>query len=112
MTTSDTKAVADWLVDGARSAADTQHVVGELCGRLLACGVPISRVGLFILTLHPQIMGQRFLWKPGTAVDVNSAPFEAFQTEDFRQSPVRRVIDTGVPVRRRLADKDCPIDFA
>src|SRR5712692_4035772 len=109
---SDTKAIVGWLVDGARSASDTGGVLAELCDRLLDCGIPLWRVGLFVLTLHPQIMGQRFLWKPGAAVDVNSAPFEAFQAGDFRNSPVRRVIDTGLAVRRKLAEKNCPIDFA
>ena len=105
------KPIADWLIDGARSAADTEDVLGELCDRLLRCGMPMWRVGLFLLTLHPHIMGQRFLWKEGAAVDVNSAPFKAFQTQDFRNSPVRRVIDSGIAVRRRLGDKDCPLDF-
>ena len=108
----DTRAIVDWLVDGARSAPDLESVLGRLCDRLLDCGVPIWRVGLFVLTLHPQIMGQRFLWSPGAAVDVNNAPFEAFKSEDFRHSPVRRVIDTGVSLRRKLADTNCPIDFA
>jgi adenylate cyclase len=69
-------------------------------------------VGLFVLTLHPQIMGQRFLWTLGTAVAVTSGSFDDFQAEDFRNSPVRRVIDTGMVLRRRLADKRCPMDFA
>lgn len=107
----ETKTILDWLIDGARPASDTQSLLSELCDRLV-CGIPIWRVGVFVLTLHPQIMGQRFLWKEGSAVDVNSAPFEAFQTQDFRDSPVRRVIDTGIAVRRRLADPDCPIDFS
>ena len=111
MGSSDTKAIADWLVHGARPAGGAPRVLSELCDRLLSCGIPIGRVGVFVLTLHPHVMGQRFLWKPGSPVDVNSAPFEAFQTEEFQKSPVRRVIDTGVPVRRRLADTDCPIDF-
>ncbi len=108
----DTKATVDWLVDGARPAPDTQSVLADLCDRLLRCGMPIRRVGVFLLTLHPHIMGQRFLWTAGSAVDVNSAPFEAFQTEDFRKSPVRRVIDHGVAIRRRLGDNDCPLDFS
>jgi adenylate cyclase len=108
----DTSEVVDWLVDGARSASELDGVLGRLCDRLLDCGIPIWRAGLFVLTLHPQIMGQRFLWRPGAPVDVNNAPFEAFQAEDFRHSPVRRVIDTGVSLRRKLADTYCPIDFA
>lgn len=105
------KMVVDWLVNGGRPAVDTSGVLSELCDRLLGCGIPVGRAGLFVLTLHPHVMGQRFLWKSGSPMDVNSAPFEAFQAEEFQKSPVRRVIDTGVPVRRRLADKDCPIDL-
>jgi adenylate cyclase len=104
--------IVEWLVDGARSVSDTREVVSELCDRLVGCGIPVSRFGLFVLTLHPQIMGQAFFWKRGTAVDVISAPFETFETEDFRQSPVRRVIDTRAPLRRRLGEASCPIDFA
>ena len=112
MASCDTKTIIEWLIDGARPIRDTEKVLGELCDRLLRIGFPIWRVGVFVLTLHPQIMGQRFLWKPGTAVEVNSAPFEAFQTADFRNSPVRRVIDTGLVVRRQLSGKDSLLDFA
>jgi adenylate cyclase len=86
-------------------------MVAELCDRLVGCGIAVSRVGVFILTLHPQIMGRRFLWRPGAVVDVSDAPFEAFETEDFRRSPVRRVVDSGIAVRRRLGEENCPIDL-
>lgn len=112
MSESDTRAIVGWLIDGARSASNTEGVLAELCDQLLGCRIPLWRVGLFVLTLHPEIMGQRFLWKAGAAVEVISAPFEAFQAEDFRNSPVRRVIDSGLAVRRKLAEKNCPIDFA
>lgn len=108
----DIQTIADWLIDGARSAPTSEAVIAELCDRLLDCGFPIWRVGLFILTLHPQIMGQRFLWTPGQPVDVEDGSFEAFQSEEFRRSPVRYVIDNRVPLRRKLADDDCPLDFA
>ena len=64
-----------------------------------------------MLTLHPQIMGQAFLWKPGVGVEVTSASFETFETEAFRQSPVRRVIDARASLRRKLGEENCPIDF-
>ena len=110
MVSGDTKASwTGWLP--AHGRRRTRPLASELCDRLLGCAFPIWRVGLFVHTLHPHIVGQRFLWKTGSAVDVNSAPLEAFQSEEFRNSPVRRVIDTGIAVRRRLADKDCPVDF-
>lgn len=107
----DTTAIVDWLADGARSTRSTEGLLAELCDRLLGCGIPVWRVGLFVLALHPQIMGTRFLWKRGQDVDINRGPYEVFETEDFRRSPVRRVIDTGLTIRRRFADQNCPIDF-
>ena len=44
-------------------------------------------------------------------VEVISASFETFETEAFRQSPVRRVIDTRASLRRKLGEANCPIDF-
>jgi adenylate cyclase len=101
----DTKAIGDWLAAGARSAPDAKDMVGQLCDRLVGCEISLSRVGVFVLALHPQIMGRRYLWEPGRPVDVSVGSFEAFETPDFRRSPVRRVIDTGAAVRLRLAEE-------
>ena len=85
----DTKTIVHWLADGARSTVDTKDVLDELCNRLVRCGIPICRVGLFVLTLDPLVMGQRFMWKPGADVEVNSAPFEAFLSDDFQPGKAR-----------------------
>ena len=61
----DTKAIGDWLAAGARSAPDAKDMVGQLCDQLVGCEISLSRVGVFVLTLHPQIMGRRYLWEPG-----------------------------------------------
>ena len=53
-----------------------------------------------------------FLWRPDQPVDVASASFETFQTDDFRRSPVRYAIDNRVCIRRKLADENSPLDFA
>jgi adenylate cyclase len=108
----DTRSIVNWLANGARPATTTENLVAELCDRLLDCGIYLWRFGLFFHTLHPQIMGQRFLWRKGSAVEVANGSFEAFQTADYRRSPVNFVIDSGVAIRRRLASKDCPMDFA
>ena len=51
--------VVEWLTDGARSASNTPEVVAQLCDRLIGCGIPVWRFGLFVLTLHPQIWARR-----------------------------------------------------
>ena len=109
---SDIPSVASWLVDGARSAAESHHVLEELCERLAACGIPLWRVSVFVRTLHPQIMGRRFTWQSGQGIKVGESPHELLEHATFRESPVKRVSDTNEPIRRRLADAGCPLDFA
>jgi adenylate cyclase len=106
------RSVVDWLVDGARSTMQAHQMVAELCDRLVGCGIPLWRVAVFVRTLHPHIMGRRFIWRPGAEVEVREAAFDLLDTAEFQGSPVAKVFAAGVPIRRRLADADCPIDFA
>src|SRR5262245_40768768 len=107
----DTKAIVDWLADGARSAPAPQQVLVELCERLVACGIPLWRVAGFVRTLHPHIMGRRVLWRQGAGVSVTEAPHEMLQTADYRDSPVAHVTTSGRALRRHLADPACADDF-
>jgi adenylate cyclase len=111
MRDTDIKAIADWLIDGARSAVQPQEVLAQLCDRLVASGIPLWRVAVFVRTLHPQVMGRRFVWRPGTEVVSSEAPYELLETAEFRDNPIARVYQTGGPIRRRLADPDRALDF-
>jgi adenylate cyclase len=105
------RAIVEWLIDGARSAPLPQQVLAQLSERLVACGIPLWRVAVFVRTLHPQVMGRRFIWRPGTEVEVSEAPFELLESADFLQNPIAQVYATGCSVRRKLADPDCAADF-
>ena len=107
----DTTAVAEWLIDGARSGPRTDEVVAELCARLSACGIALWRVGVFVRTLHPQIFGLRLLWREGGGVEVTEGAYRVLDSEAYRDSPIAQVYASGETLRRRLADPDCPIDF-
>ena len=84
----------------------------ELCERMVECGIPLWRVAVFVTTLHPDIMGRRFLWQADTGVTTSNALFAIMETDDYRKSPFTTVYATRKPLRRRLADPDCPVDFA
>jgi adenylate cyclase len=103
--------IVNWLIDGARSAALPQDVLTELCRRLDACGVPLWRAVVFVRTLHPQVLGRRFVWHPDTGTVVTEAPFELLDREAFRNSPMSQVNNTGATARFRLADPDCRMDY-
>ena len=111
MPTCDIRAVADWLVDGARSAAQPQHILAELCDWLVACGIPLWRVAVFVRTLHPHIMGRRIIWRPDAEVDIAEAPFELLDSAAFLDNPIARVYATGDAIRRKLTDPKGDVDF-
>jgi adenylate cyclase len=100
----DTSDVAAWLIDGARSAVRPQDVLGELCERLIACGIPLWRGAVFVRTLHPEVTGRRFLWRRGAEVTIGELPYERLETDEFRASPVVHVYGTAAPLRRRVSD--------
>ena len=103
--------VVEWLADGARSGANSDDVLAELCQRMVGCGIPLWRVAVFVTTLHPDVLGRRFLWQAETGVTTSDALFSLTETDDFRQSPFTTVYATREVLRRRLADAACPIDF-
>ena len=102
----------DWLVAGAPPAREPQTVLLELCRRLVRHGVPLYRVGVFVRTLHPNVLGRGFIWHKTTdAVEVNEAPYDFLESEQYLRSPIYRVFNQQNEIRRRLTDPACPIDF-
>ncbi|MDB5581584.1 MAG: adenylate/guanylate cyclase protein, partial [Bradyrhizobium sp.] len=67
--------VIDWLIDGARSATSPSRMMSETCERLVAAGLPLWRVGVFVRTLHPDIYGRNFIWRPGAEVEIGTVDF-------------------------------------
>ncbi|MGH8724127.1 MAG: adenylate/guanylate cyclase domain-containing protein [Burkholderiales bacterium] len=104
--------VIDWLVEGAPPARLPQDVLLELCRRLVAQGLPLYRVGVFVRTLHPNVLGRGFVWQADRdAVEINEAAYEMLESEVFLKSAIRVVFVEHAEVRRRIADTGCPMDF-
>jgi adenylate cyclase len=103
--------VVQWLVHGARNAPLSHEVLTELCERLVAAGLPLWRVMVFVRTLHPEIVGRRFVWHPETGTEVSDGSFELLERRAFIESPMMHVAKTGESFRRRLADPDCVMDY-
>ena len=100
------QSVADWLIDGAQSAPQVGSFVTESCERIVACGIPIWRVGVFVSTLHPTMSGRGFIWRAETGVSVTSASYGVEESDDYLSSPLSTVYNTGREVRRCLRDVD------
>jgi adenylate cyclase len=98
--------IADWLIDGARSSPVGTDMMSELCERLIAAGIPLWRVGFFIRTLHPDIYGRNFIWKPGEPVSVGTVDFDILASPEFNASPLAIVFREARVVRSRVDDPE------
>ena len=100
----DLRKLTDWLIDGSRSAASPSRMMSETCERLVAAGLPLWRVGVFIRTLHPDIFGRNFIWRPGAEVELGTVDFNILEAPEFRASPLAIVFLQGIEVRARVGD--------
>ena len=106
MNAPDLKKIVDWRIDGARSAVSPPVMVAEICERLMLAGLPLWRVGIFVHTLHPDVLGRNFIWRPGAEVAVGSADFGLLDLPEFINSPLAIVFGEAREVRCRLDDPE------
>ena len=101
MNASELQGLSDWLIDGARSAAGPPQVMAEACEWLVRAGLPLWRVGVFVRTLHPDIFGASYIWRPGGPAEVTTVDFGILDTPGFQSSPLSIVFGQGIEVRGR-----------
>jgi len=106
MDTSELEELTRWLMDGARSAPNPNRFLGEMCQRLVKAGIPLYRVGAFVRTLHPDVFGRSFIWRPGEEVVTNTATFDLPDSPQFKNSPLALVYGSGHEVRYRLDEPE------
>ncbi len=98
------QSVIDWLAHGARSAPQAELFMTETCERIVACGVPLYRVGVFVRTLHPSLLGRNFIWRPGEAVKAGTMAHGDELDDEFLLSPLYKVFYGGEEVRQRMTN--------
>jgi adenylate cyclase len=106
MNVAELQKIADWLIDGARSAVRPTDLMAQTCERLVSAGLPLWRVGVFIRTLHPDIFGRNFIWRPGAEVEVGTVDFDVLDSPQFQNSPLAIVFTKGMEVRGRFDDPE------
>lgn len=104
MNAAELQELTNWLIDGARSSANSPRLLAEVCERLVQTGLPLWRVGIFVRTLHPDIYGRNFIWRPGAEVEVGTVDYKITESADFHASPLKIVFQQGKEVRARVDD--------
>jgi adenylate cyclase len=84
-----------------------------MCRRIAAAGIPIVRGFCFVATLHPEVRAAAYIWNREDAGAMRVvAGHDLVSSPDFIESPVTVVRQTRRPLRRRLCQPDCPLDFS
>lgn len=102
--------VIDWLLHKGRLLGSPDTVVGELCARVRAAGMPLDRVGFFFWTLHPQYFGVAMFWD-GEQVRVLRGTRDLLRSDTYLNSPAARIREGERVIRRRIERADCPLDW-
>jgi adenylate cyclase len=104
--------VIEWLIRDAWRIANRRILVEELCGRLLAEGVPLWRFTAHTPTLHPEMMGDTFVWLRASGhASYETAAHAMKATPLFTRSPLLAAAKARAPLRRRLAGAEAELDF-
>ena len=100
--------VIDWLLRDAAGCTAPEDLTGALGRALNRHGISVSRIGIMIWSLHPQIAGRSFVWHRDTDEVTSFAPsYELYDHPSYVNSPLRHVSNGLGGVRQRL-DMDQP----
>jgi adenylate cyclase len=82
----------EWLSGDECHALDEAGLISTLGRRLQMLGLPIDRLTLHLMTLHPEVIGRTLAWAPGEPVEIHDREYGARLT--FANSPFRKVMET------------------
>ena len=105
--------VVEWLLNEGWTTTDSATLIEGLAVRLVAQGIPLSRLLVFIDSLQPQAIGVRYTWDRDSGCAKSwSAPHSVMKSGAFRDSPVFAIIDGAkAAIRRRLDIPDPCLDY-
>src|SRR5262245_6781492 len=92
-------------------AVDAGSFAACLGERLVAEGVPVARMVMYLRAMHPEISVQSVVWTPEQGSDVKSYPHRLEQTAYFLASPSAALLAGAPWQRRRLQGPDARLDY-
>src|SRR5262245_46082681 len=100
--TADTPAIIEWLASDECHDLDAAGLAAELGRRLRSAGLPLDHLGLYLRTLHPEILGHTIAWAPDEAVQIHPREHDIVRSVAYAGNPIRRVLETQRPVVLRI----------
>ncbi|MBX4891942.1 adenylate/guanylate cyclase domain-containing protein [Rhizobium bangladeshense] len=88
--------IIEWLSGDECHALDEAGLISGLGRRLQALGLPLDRLTLHLMTLHPEFIGRTIAWAPGEPVEIHDREHGARVA--IANTPLRKVMDTREPL--------------
>lgn len=79
-----------WLLEGA-SATSAEALIDAFAARLLDAGVPLWRMRVAVLAMHPEVYSRAIAWRRDQPIEVRAATFDLLSTPAYVGSPVQRI---------------------
>ncbi len=99
-------AVLEWLAGDECHAIDEAGLVAGLGARLRQIGLPLDRLTLHLMTLHPEILGRTVAWAPSEPVEIHDRD-HGIKVE-FASSALVKVMEAREPMVVNAGDRDAP----
>src|SRR6266850_5571738 len=90
-------ATIEWLAGEECHALDEAALATELGRRLRSAGLPLDHLGLYLRTLHPEILGHTVGWVPAEPARVYRRPHDFVHSNGYFDHPIVRVLETQTP---------------
>jgi adenylate cyclase len=98
-------ALFEWLVDGAPGANPIQ-IADRLGHDIAAAGISLMRLGVFVTTIHPNVVGRAFIWERGRETRMTELSYEVAHSHAFQHSPIAWCATHNQDWRWRLGEHD------
>jgi adenylate cyclase len=102
----DLEGLYEWLLDGAPGATTSVEIADRLGSCFDAAGIPLARLGVFVMTLHPNVVGRSFIWERGQPTRVGALTQQVRQSREYQNSPVAWCTAHGKEWRWRVGEPD------
>jgi adenylate cyclase len=98
--------VLEWLSGDECHAIDEAGLISGLGRRLRQIGLPLDRLTLHLMTLHPEILGRTLAWAPSEPIEIHDR--EHGMKLAYATSPLRKVMDSREPMIVDTNDQQWP----
>ena len=104
--------IMDWIMRQSSFCTTPEDLTRNLAERFVEEGIALSRMSIMIWSLHPQIIGQNFIWHKGSEeIKVFNPSYELLDMPAYVNSPLKHVSAGLGGVRQPLNRGKLEFDF-